>query len=214
MNKMKDESINLAIRENEKNAPDWELSDLADRLYWWVDYFNFTFFKDQPVPVPVISFERTNVNNLGHYVIGRNAIGVKENININNVHLKRPLWEILATLLHELTHSWQASYGRPSNNWYHNNEFRSKMREFGIFTNKKGCHIKVGDPFVAVLKGQGIEFVDVDQSDGIIILPPTVKPKGKSKLKKWSCGCTNIRVAVKDFEAKCLRCGNLFELGS
>jgi hypothetical protein len=54
----------------------------------------------------------------------------------------------------------------------------------------------------------------VDQSDGIIILPPKVKPKGKSKLKKWSCGCTNIRVAVKEFEAKCLKCGNVFELAS
>jgi hypothetical protein len=65
---------------------------------------------------------------------------------------------------------------------------------------------------VTLLKGQGVEFVDVDQSDGVIILPPTVKPKGKSKLKKWSCGCTNIRVAVKEFEAKCLKCGREFEL--
>ena len=45
----------------------------------------------------------------------------------------------------------ESAYGSPSNNWYHNNEFRSKMREFGIFTNKKGYHIKVADLFVAVL---------------------------------------------------------------
>jgi hypothetical protein len=37
-------------------------------------------------------------------------------------------------------------------------------------------------------------------------------PKGKSKLKKWSCGCTNIRVAVRSLEAKCLKCGNKFEI--
>lgn len=207
---MKDESINLAIRENEKNIRDWNLSGLAKKVYWWVDYFNQEFFTDQTVPVPVISFERTNVNSLGHYVIGRNAIGVKENININTVHLKRPFWEILATLLHELTHSWQASYGSPSNNWYHNNEFRSKMQKFGIFTDKKGCHIKVANPFVSLLKSRGVEFVDEEQSDGVIIYPPSVKPKGKSKLKKWSCGCTNVRVAVKEFEAKCLICDNVF----
>ena len=208
---MKDESINIAIRENEKSTRDWDLSGLAKKLYWWVDFFNLEFFAGQPVPVPVISFERTNVNNLGHYVIGRNAIGVKENININSAHLKRPLWEILATLLHEMTHSWQVSYGSPSNNWYHNKKFRAKMIEFGIFTNKKGCHIKVGDPFMTLLKDQGVEFSDVDLSDGAIILPPAVKPKGNSKLKKWSCGCTIVRVAVKDFQAKCIKCGNEFE---
>ena len=209
---MKDESINLAIRENEKTALDWDLSNLADQLYWWVDHFNQAFFKEQPVPVPVISFERTNVNNLGHYVIGRNAIGVKENININSVHLKRPLWQILATLFHELVHSWQAAYGSPSNNWYHNNEFRSKMGEFGIFVNDKGCHTKIGDPFVTALKEQGVEFAGLDQSNGFIVIPPVIKPKGKSKLKKWSCGCTNIRVAVKDLQAMCLKCKNTFRL--
>ncbi len=153
-----DEEFKFWSKQDLQRTVSGQVNDLADRLYWWVDYFNITFFKDQPVPVPVISFEKTNIDNLGRYVIGKNAIGVKENININNAYLKRPLWEILATLLHELTHSWQASYGKPSNNWYHNNELRSKIRGFGIFTNEKGCLIKVGDPFVALLKGQGIEF--------------------------------------------------------
>ena len=34
----------------------------------------------------------------------------------------------------------------------------------------------------------------------------------KSKLKKWTCGCTNVRVAVSDFRARCLKCGNEFKL--
>ena len=34
----------------------------------------------------------------------------------------------------------------------------------------------------------------------------------KFKLKKWSCGCANIRMGAKDCDAKCLRCGNKFEL--
>ena len=34
----------------------------------------------------------------------------------------------------------------------------------------------------------------------LIVIPINPKPtkKGSSKLKKWTCGCTNIRVAVKD----------------
>ena len=76
MERRVNESINIAIRENERSVDDWELNDLARELYWWVDAFNIAFFKDQKVPVPAVSFERTNINNLGHYVVGRNAFGL------------------------------------------------------------------------------------------------------------------------------------------
>jgi len=219
MDKVQNDHINIQIMENEKSAHDWVLNNLAWELYWWVDFFNSAFFKHQPVPVPVISFERTNVNNLGHYVIGRNAFGVKENININSVNLKRPLWDILATLLHEMAHSWQAAYGKPSNYWFHNKEFQLKMLEFGILIDNRGCHMGVGDPFMFILRKHA---VDIKQSidpkefikEGFVKIPPKPKPKGKSKLKKWTCGCTNVRVGIKDLEAQCLKCGNKFELSS
>ena len=90
------------------------------------------------------------------------------------------------------------------------------MMDFGIICNAKGYHSGVGNPFVFLLKKHGIVFNGEmkSKSDDTIKIPPRVKPKGQSKLKKWSCGCTNIRVAVKEFEAKCLKCGNLFELAS
>ena len=208
------ERINIAIMENEKEAHDWVLSDHACELYWWVDFFNIAFFREAAVPVPAISFERTKVSNLGHYVIGRNAFGVRENININRAHLGRPLWDILATLVHEMCHSWQHIHGNPSKSWFHNKEFQSNMLSLGIVCDKKGCHLGVGDPFVFLLKRHGIEFNLKMELDGTIKIPPKPKPKGKSKLKKWTCGCTNIRVAVQDLEAKCLKCGNRFELVS
>jgi hypothetical protein len=216
MQKQINESINIDIMDNEKNAHDWGFNELAWELYWWVDFFNVVFFKNQSVPVPAISFERNKVTNLGHYIIGRNAFGIKENININSAHLNRPLWDILATLLHEMTHSWQATYGKPSNSWFHNKEFQLKMLEFGIICNSKGCHHGVGDPFVYLLKKHGIVFNRLTElePDGILKIPPKAKSKGKSKLKKWTCGCTNIRVAVKDFEAKCLKCCHEFKQAS
>ena len=207
------ESINIiAIMENEKSAHDWLLNDLAWELYWWVDFFNIAFFRDQPVRSPVLSFEKTKVDNFGHYVIGRNAFGIKENININRTHLNRPLWDILTTLLHEMTHSWQASYGNASTSWFHNKEFQMKMLEFGIVVNNKGSHLEVKDPFVFLIKKHGVVFNHSMDLGGMIKIPPIVRPKGKSKLKKWTCGCTNIRVAVISFEAKCLNCGDKFEL--
>ena len=87
-----------------------------------------------------------------------------------------------------------------------------KLLEFGIVTDNKGCHLGLGDPFVYLLKKHGVELNHNKDPGGIIRIPPKEKPKGKSKLRKWTCGCTNIRVAVSDLEAKCLKCGNRFEL--
>lgn len=208
------ERINIEIMENERNAHDWGLNWLAWELYWWADFFNIAFFKDQPVPTPAISFESTKVNNLGHYVIGRNSFGVKENININRCHLNRELWDILATLLHEMCHSWQHCHGTPSKSWFHNKEFQLRMFSMGIIVDNKGCHLGVADPFVYLLRKHGVQFNLNINMDGIMKVPPKPKKKGKSKLNKWTCGCTNIRVAISDLEAKCLKCGNRFELAA
>jgi hypothetical protein len=199
----------IGTPDNTQNSHEWELHDLTRKLLWWADIFNNAFFKDQPVPAPAISYKKTNLITLGHHVIGKGDFSLKE--NLSRVHLSRSLWEVLVIVMHEMTHAWQALFGKPSNNWYHNQEFRRKMLECGIACNKAGCHHGVRDPFVSLLKKHGIVFNHPMDPEGLIKIPPGTKPKGKSKLKKWSCGCTNIRVAVKDFQAKCLKCGNHFE---
>jgi hypothetical protein len=110
-----------------------------------------------------------------------------------------------------MTHVWQVLYGKPSNSWYHNKEFCSKLLECGIACGKSGRDYGVKDPFVFLLNRHGIVLNHLTDSYGLIRIPPITRPKGKSKLKKWSCECTNVRVAVKDFQAKCIRCGNYFE---
>ena len=210
MNKQLNDPINIAIRENEKTVADWALSNLAKVLYSWTDIFNMEFFKDQPVPVPAISFEKAKVKTLGYYLPTRNSFGIKEHISLNLVHLDRPVWDILTTLLHEMCHSWQATYGKPSNSWFHNKEFREKMLEMGIVVNGKGCHLGVQDPFVSLLKKHAVKLNGEKDSDGLIKFPPKAKPKGKSKLKKWTCGCQAVRVGKAMFEATCDICGNKF----
>jgi hypothetical protein len=212
--------INQAIKENEKDAFDWSLNDLATELYWWTDFFQIAFFKDQRVPIPAISFERTNVRTLGHYVIGRNGFGLLENININKAHLNRPLWETLSTLLHEMVHSWEYLYlpeEERTKNWFHKKAFRKKLASFGILTDNRGCQMGVGDPYVFLLRKHGITF---DKSlyaghKGVYRMPPRPKPKGRSKLAKWSCGCgQNVRVGRKKFHATCDLCGDNFRLAA
>ena len=207
------EKINTAIMANENDALDWALCSLSSELYWWTAFFNIAFFKTQPVEMPVISFEKRSVKNLGHYVKERNGFGLKENININRCHLDRPLWEILAILIHEMCHSWQNQYGKPSSSWFHNKEFTLKMSKIGIETDNRGRHLKVGDPFVFLLEKHGINFGCPKDCEGIIEVLKEHKPKGRSKLKKWRCSCgQTARVGKKEFYAVCTLCEGKFVL--
>ena len=218
MNKM-NESVNIAIMENELSAVDWELNELAWTLYWFVNLFQIAFFKEHPVPIPALTFERTRVNNLGHYRSGRNDWAVKEQINLNRRYLSRPLWTILMTLLHEMVHSWEFAYvpaEKRTKSWYHSKAFRNKMAEFGILCNQNGSHagLDYKGRFVLTLKQHGISFDDLPigkRASGIVPIDMMPRGKGKSKLKKWSCGCQNVRVGKFEFDATCDRCNNKFE---
>jgi len=216
------EKINIEIMENELAAVDWSLNPLAWELYWFVDLFQIIFFKDTPIPVPALTFEKARVTTLGHYRIGRNDWAVREQINLNRLHLNRPLWDILATLLHEMTHSFEYVYldeKQRTKTWYHSKAFREKMLEFGIVCDEKGCHqgLLAKGKFVHILQQHAVSFDGIPDyglagMSEVFPINPKKKPKGKSKLKKWTCGCTNIRVAISDLEARCLKCGNDFQL--
>lgn len=200
--------------DNELTATDWELNGLVWELRWWIDFFNLAFFKAEPVPIPALTFERTRVNNLGYYRIGLNDFAVRNQINLNRLYINRPLSETLQTLLHEMVHSWEHIYvpeDKRTKNWYHTKAFREKLAGFGILTNEKGCHLAVGDPFRFLLQKHGITFNHPVDADGLIIVPPSSRKKGKSKLKLWECGCgQKIRVGKKDLFAKCTLCGEHF----
>jgi len=207
------QKINTAIMENGHDALDWALCNLSSELYWWTAFFNIAFFSDQQGNTPVISFETKNVRNLGHYEKERNGFGLKESININRCHLDRPLWQILAILIHEMCHSWQNLYGKPSGSWFHNKEFKLKMSEIGIVTDNKGRHLKVADPFVFFLEKHGIKFGCPKDSKGDIEVPQKPKIAGRSKLKKWECLCgQTARVGKKEFFAACTLCEGQFVL--
>lgn len=215
LNRINDK-INIEIMENGLEAHDWELNNLIWELSWWVQLFNIAFFKEQPVPLPVLSFQKTRVTTLGHYRIGRNSFGVRENINLNKTHLNRPIWEILATLIHEMCHSWEYLYlpkEDRTKSWYHKKGFRLKLANFGILTDDRGCHMGLGDPFVHILRQHGITFDRKLEAGKMIAIPKKPAVKGRSKLKKWCCPCgQNVRVGKKEFFATCDLCLDKFEL--
>lgn len=50
-----------------------------------------------------------------------------------------PLVEVMQTLVHEMTHSWQAQYGTPARGRYHNVEWARKMEEIGLMPSDTGA---------------------------------------------------------------------------
>ena len=122
-------------------------------------------------------------------------------------------------MLHEMVHCWEFTYLPEeirTKSWYHSKAFRDKRAEFGILCNTNGSHagLDYKGKFVQTLKQHAVSFngFEASISGGSTVIPIDPKPtkKGSSKLKKWTCGCTNICVAVKDAEIQCLKCKNQF----
>ena len=88
------------------------------------------------------------------------------------------------------------------------------LKSCGIHTDERGCHVAIGDPFRYILQRHGVSFKhdNLVKKGGLVLIPPKPKKKGKSKLKKWSCGCQNVRVGTKEFHATCDLCNNPFEM--
>ena len=203
------ERINIAVREHEI-AVKWDYQEVAQRIYLWFDIFNAEFFEGA-LPTPFLQFECTRQSTLGHYRQGRNGVGAQHEINLNRLHLDAPFFEVLGTLLHEIAHQWQELFGKPGKGGYHNQEFTRKCASLGIpcTGGYRSISVGYGPPFVSLLRQHG-----VDAEVGVY-MPSPAKPThptrllGSSKLKKWSCGCTNVRVAVA-LNAQCLECGGIF----
>lgn len=184
----------------------WFGQNLSVALQEWIVRFIAEFKLD--IREVALRIDVLPCSRLGHFRVGHNGFGLKGEIALNSRYLEtRPLWQILGTLLHELLHAWQHAHGNPSRKDHHNEEFRQKAAECGLNIDRQGVTGYAADsPFKTLLREYGVA-VPADE-----YIPTGERLKGKSKLKKWSCGCTNIRCAVADFRAQCLKCGNAFKV--
>ncbi len=195
-----------ALANHQKTEKTWELQELIGELLLWASRFNFEFqLEIQEISLSVDWLKRTR---FGHFHTGHNGFGLKGEIAINRRYLDRPFWQILGTLLHELLHAFQQAYGKPGKRNYHNKEFCEKALSLGLIVDQHGFTLYEKDeeksPFLQILKKYGVQ---------VSKMPEVMdhRKHGSSKLKKWSCGCTNVRVAVDRFAARCLLCGNIFQ---
>lgn len=98
------------------------------------DHFNAALFAPQ-LPPCLITLQRKEHRVAGYYWAERfvNADGEKvDEIAMNPQHFGQDTKVILSTLVHEMTHLWQAHHGKPGRKGYHNEEWAQKMDEVGL----------------------------------------------------------------------------------
>ena len=201
------EPLYHALAAHQVSQEDWEFHEILVKLQCWKDIFPREL--QFPVPPVALCIGATRSNCYGYFRPGHNDFGFRREIKINRSPLlgriqSGEFWRALGTLLHELLHAWQDTFGTPPKSNYHNKEFQTKAAQYGLIVDSRGVTDYAPDtPFFRVLEKYGVEVPKLPT--------PWLRPAGRSKLKKWSCGCTNVRVAVAHFRALCLACGNEFK---
>lgn len=187
-----------------QQAAEWDWKDLAQKLYAYDRLLRDYFALD--LPPFVIRFDRLRASRLGHFRPGCNEFAIAGEVAINIRYVGvRPFWQTVGTLHHEQLHLWQHVHGRPGRGNYHNREFQRKAAASGLIVDSRGyTHYDPDGRFIAFMREHGVE---------VPALPPAVEPPpagDTSKLKKWSCSCTNVWAAVPNVAATCVRCGQEF----
>jgi hypothetical protein len=207
---IREEQINLALKAHQDNVENWAKRALMEDLHVWAERFTLEF-KLQTC-VPALMLDRLSRRCCGHFRRGRNGFGLLNEIAINEMHVsKSRYWDVLVTLLHELLHAEQEIGGKPGRGNYHNKEFRERARALGLIVDHWG-HTWVASkptPFLDILEKYGLTVPEITEP-----APAMVTSPGTSKLKLWVCQCTpnpvRVRVAIEDFQARCLKCGHVF----
>jgi len=202
------ETINLALKEHQIAAADWDFAALTADLHLWAERIIFDFKFE--IGTPALTIE-TLRRKYGHYRRERNGFGLIDEIAIDEVHVQNPqYWRVIGTLCHELMHAWQQHHGTPpspkSHN-YHNKQFRDKAKSIGLIVNQTGfTQYESGDtPFFSLLKKYGVDVPQVPKPQLVQSRP------SRSSLTLYECLCgVKVRVGRSKFNAKCLDCGSLF----
>jgi hypothetical protein len=185
-------------------------------LHLWAERFIFEF--KLKTSVPAIKIDKLHRTYYGHYQPGRNGFGLLHEIAINRVYIDpENEWETLGTLLHEILHAEEAIAGTVVRHNYHKKAYRDRAKSFGLIVDQSGYtqYAPAPSPFWDILIKYGVSVPDTKGGldDSVAISPTPIVP-GNSKSKLWICECkpkpVHVRVAIEDFQAKCLKCGAIF----
>jgi len=201
------------------NQPLKNISDDQIILEGWQNIIIEKLFNDEikPCAITIQSKGRKNAyawcSTDERWQNGNPESAVQE-INFSAEYLNRPVKDMFRTLIHELVHAFNSQSGIRdySGHGYHNSKFKTKCEEVGL-TVQYRCK-KYGWSDLTITEG-GIadklfSTLEIDKTVfNYARLEISKKKKAPTKMKKWSCGCTNVRCAV-ELSAECQDCGNEF----
>ncbi len=103
-------------------------------------FFNRTLF-DDTLPVCLLTVQREK-SVFGFFSPNRwtDTTGHKvHELAVNPSYFARHnLMEVFQTIVHEMGHNWQHSFGKPSRNGYHNKQWADKMEAIGLMPSSTG----------------------------------------------------------------------------
>ena len=200
------------------------------------DIFNNELFDSTlpPVAITIMSSPRTNA----HFTIDkvwRNNDTRLHEINISAEHLDRPVYNILASLIHEMVHFNCLINGlkdTSQNHRYHNKIFKQEAEKRGLaISYAKYIGYSVTEPtqqLMDLIDDYGLQkpndinrdgaFIDItvgiggatgiDGIDGLTGIDTTGSKKKKTSTRKYICsgGCGCSFRATKDLNVLCLDC--------
>ena len=220
--------INKAIKENARASADWKHQAKADKAYAMYEVINEQLFQDN-LPEVVIGFD-DRLKKSGEYYFEGDTISLKHHFDIRTDLTDI---ELFIAILHNAVHANQDVY-KPKGKWYHGKDFNESMHEYGLTVNDLGNTISLEPDILEPTLGRlgqshlVADLLDFEANEALVsttpdtgekatpnAIPSTIvigptKPKNTSKMKKWSCSCTNIRVAT-NLTAYCTTCNQDFE---
>lgn len=209
------ETVNEVLRGHQLTVTGWKHSERIENLLVWIERFQRKF--KLSTPQPALGIDHLRINTYGHFRLERNGFGLSYEIILNEKHLVcRPLWQSLGTLLHEMIHADMYFKGECFGKGAHGKTFRQRALQMGLVVDRWGhqTYALPPSPFFEVLTEYGVEFQD-ELSEAAATRSPAASMQGFSKLKLWTCGCKpnpfRVRVARRDFRARCLVCNQLFK---
>lgn len=194
------------------------------------------WFKPQRLPLSVITIQGGWRNTLGWFAWSRWEIrdgAILDEINFVAEHLGRDVYDIAATLLHELVHlaNYAAGIRDCSSNQYHNGHFRDRALAVGLACERMGARGWAKTSLTPALRDRIAALRPDPAAFDLFRLPPApvraiggvvagdesegcrlVRTK-KKKLAKWTChgSCASAWVASgTELHAICLACGSEF----
>ncbi len=175
---------------------------------------NETYF-ESALTKPVITIQSTP-KAYGHVTVGKvweSGDEQRHELNIGAGTLKRPIEEIVATMLHEMVHLWCLAKGIKDTSrgcTYHNKRFKeeAEKRDLKIEHHQTGGWT-ITTPTDALMEwclARDLEEIKVTRYDGMLVLPPlgggsktgapstgTISPR-KSSTRKYVCPCCGASV--------------------